>query len=146
MIIGLALSIFSLALVVFSLVGVLLPANLVGLVDKVASGKQGLWSAVFIRLILATLLWLNSQVSHTPMLFKAISVMLVLSAFAHLIVGRDRLGTFRKVLASWPRWAIQLPCLLGVVMGVFILWSLSPSAGGVGSVPISRWCGASKIF
>jgi len=129
MVTGLLLSLFSLALVVFSVAGVFMPASLIGLVDNVASQKQGLWSAVFVRLIFAALLWLNSQVSHTPILFKAISVVLILSAFAHIIVGRARLKKFRKILASWPVWTIRLPCLLGAAMGVFILWALSPTFG-----------------
>jgi len=129
MVTGLLLSLFSLALVVFSVAGVFMPVSLIGMVDNVASQKQGLWSAVFVRLIFAALLWLNSQVSHAPILFKAISVVLILSAFAHIIVGRVRLKKFRIILASWPVWTIRLPCLVGAAMGIFILWALSPMLG-----------------
>lgn len=124
---GLALALLSVSLIVLSIGGVFLPSRLIGLVDNLATGKLGLWSAIVVRFILAALLWINSQASHAPTAFKALSVVLVLSAVAHLLVGRDRLRSFRQVLSSWPLWAIRLPCLFGVAMGVYMLWALSPA-------------------
>ncbi len=68
-------------------------------------------------------------VSHTPTLFKALAALLFLAAIAHPIVGRARLKRFLESLASWPPWAIRLPCLLGVALGGFLLWSISSAIG-----------------
>jgi len=87
-----ALAILSVALVVLSMYGVWLPHRLLGLVSSLASGGLGLWSAIMVRLLLAALLWINAQVSHAPTSFKALAVLLFLSAIAHPIVGRDQQG------------------------------------------------------
>lgn len=126
---GLVLALFSVALVLLSIGGVFQPSRLIGLVDILASGKLGLWSAIVVRFIFALLLWMNSQASNAPTSFKVLSVLLVLSAISHLIVGRDRLRSFRQILSSWPLWAIRVPCFFGVAMGVYVLWALSPVIG-----------------
>ena len=126
---AIALAILSVAMVVISMYGVLLPHRLLGLIRDLTSGGIGLWGAVTVRLLLAALLWFTAQVSHTPTLFKALAALLFLSAIAHLIVGRARLKRFLESLASWPPWAIRLPCLFGVAMGVFMLWAISSAIG-----------------
>lgn len=126
---AIALAILSVAIIVLSLYGVLLPHKLIGLVDGLTTGKLGLWSAVTVRLLLAALLWFTAQVSQTPTIFQALAALLFLSAIAHAIVGRTRLKKFRESLASWPSYAIRLPCLLGVAMGGFLLWAISPAIG-----------------
>ena len=126
---AIALAILSVVIVVLSMYGVLLPHRLIRLVRGFMSGGLGLWSAVTVRLLLAALLWFTAQVSHAPTSFKALAALLFLSAIAHAIVGRARLKKFRESLSSWPPWAIRLPCLLGVAMGVFLLWAISPAIG-----------------
>ena len=126
---AIALAILSVALVVISMYGVLLPNKLIGLIRDITSGKLGLWSAVIVRLLLAALLWFTAQVSRTPTLFKILAAVLVLSAIAHLFVGRARLRRFLESLGSWPPWAIRVPCLFGVAMGVFMLWAVFPAIG-----------------
>ena len=123
------LAILSVAFVVLSMYGVLLPHRLIGLVRRLTSGGIGLWSAVTVRLLLAALLWFTAQVSHTPTSFKALAALLFLAAIAHPIVGRARLKRFLESLASWPPWAIRLPCLFGVAMGGFVLWAISSAIG-----------------
>jgi len=111
-----ALVFFSAALIVLSFCGALLPARLLA---------HGLSSAVVVRIIFAALLWMNAQQSYTPTTFKALSILLVLSAVAHFVVGRKNLAKLRNVLATLPLWAIRLPCLFGAAMGIFVIWSLS---------------------
>jgi hypothetical protein len=126
---AIALAVLSIAIVVLSMYGVLLPHRLIRLVRDLTSGRLGLWSAVTVRLLLAALLWFTAQVSHTPTLFRALAALLFLAAIAHPIVGRARLREFLESLASWPPWAIRLPCLLGVAMGGFLLWAISSGIG-----------------
>ena len=120
------LAILSVAIMVFSMFGLMLPHRLIALIDNSMSGKLwlGLWSAVIVRMLFAALLWFTAQVSQTPALFQALAVLLFLSAVVHAVVGRTRLKKFRELLAAWPAWAIRLPCLLGVVMGGIMLWAL----------------------
>jgi len=120
-----ALAFASIMLIVLSLGGVLQPNRLLALVEHVASGQLGLSSAIMVRFIFAALLWINAQPSYTPTTFKALSILLLLSALAHFIVGRDTLKKLRGALAHLPLWAIRLPCIFGTAMGLFIIWSLS---------------------
>lgn len=126
---AIALAILTAAFIVISTYGVLLPHRLIELIRGSTSGQLGLWSAVTARLLLAALLWLTARLSRTPTLFAILAAILVLSAIAHPIVGRARLRRLLELLASWPLWAIRVPCLLGVAMGGFVLWSISPAIG-----------------
>lgn len=126
---AIALAILSVAIVVISMYGVLLPNNLIGLIRDITSGKIGLWSAVLVRLLLAVLLWFTAHISRTPTLFKILAALLFLSAIAHVMVGRARLKKFLESLGSWPPWAIRVPCLFGVAMGGFMLWAVLPATG-----------------
>ncbi|HBG30827.1 MAG TPA: hypothetical protein DDW98_09380 [Gammaproteobacteria bacterium] len=126
---AIALAIFSVALVVISMYGVLLPKKLLGLIRDSTSGKLGLWSAVNVRLLLVALLWFTAHLSRTPALFRILAAILFLSAIAHVIVGRARLRRFLASLDTWPPWAIRVPCLFGVAMGGFMLWAVFPPLG-----------------
>lgn len=126
---AMALAVLSVAIVTISMYGVLLPYRLIERIRDLTSGRLGLWSAVTVRLLLAALLWLTAQGSRTPTVFKLLAALLFLSAIAHLIVGRARLRKFLESLGSWPPWAIRVPCLCGVAMGVFVLWALSSAFG-----------------
>lgn len=124
-----ALSFFCIVLIVLSLYGALLPVSMLAVIDRVASERLGLTSAIIARVIFAALLWINAQHSYTPTTFKALAMLLLLSAIAHFIVGRNILKKFRHVLATLPLWVIRLPCFLGAAMGIFIMWSLARAAG-----------------
>ena len=128
---AIALAILSVAIIALSMYGLFLPHRLIGLIDDSMSGRLwlGLWSAVTVRMLLAALLWFTAQLSQTPTIFQALAVMLFLSSIAHAVIGRTRLKKFRESLASWPPWAIRLPCLLGVAMGGIMLWAISSAIG-----------------
>lgn len=128
---ALGLAIFSVMIVVISMYGVFLPDKIIDMVRSNMSGRFGLWVAVGVRLLFAAMLWFAAPVSHTPFALKVIAALILLSAIAHQIVGRARLKMLIELLATWPRWAIRLPCLFGVVLGGFLLWSVSSSLGAV---------------
>ena len=116
-------------MVVLSAYGVILPHRIISLVRGNMSRGRGLWIAVGVRLVFAALLWFTAPVSQTPSLFKVLAAVLFLSAVGHQMVGRPRLKKFIESLAAWPLWAIRLPCILGVLLGGFLLWSLSNALG-----------------
>ncbi len=124
-----ALAIFSVMIVVLSTYGVFLPDRIIGMVRSNMSRGPGLWIAVGVRLLFAAMLWFAAPISHTPILLKVLAALILLSAIAHQFVGRTRLKIFIESLATWPRWAIRLPCLFGVALGAFLLWSVSSSLG-----------------
>jgi hypothetical protein len=120
-----ALAILSILIIALSLYGVLLPHRLIGLARGLMQGRSGLWIAVTIRLLLAVFLWFTAPVSHTPAFFRILAVLMLLAVAALFIAGRSRLNQFIAHIASWPTWVIRLQCLLGVVLGGFLLWSIS---------------------
>lgn len=121
-----ALAIMSVMIIALSMYGVLLPHRLTRLVrDFMQRGIGGLWFAVAIRLLLGALLWLTAPGSHTPGLFKALSVLMFLTAVTLPMVGHARLNKFIAHIDSCPPWVIRLTCCLGVALGVFLLWSIS---------------------
>lgn len=122
---AIALAILSVLIVVLSVYGVLLPHRLIGLVRGNMSRGLGLWIAVGVRLLIAALLWFTAPASHTPILFRVFAAVLFLSAITHQVVGRSGLKKFIELLDSWPLWAIRLPCLFGIALGGFLLWSVS---------------------
>jgi len=125
--VAIALAILSVAIIVFSMYGLLFPHRLIGLIHNSMNGRLwlGLWSAVIVRILLAALLWFTAQTSQTPTIFQVLAVVLFLSAIAHAAVGRTRLKRFRESLMSWRPWAIRLPCFFGIVMGGIMLWATS---------------------
>ena len=126
---ALALAIFSLVFVALSMYGVLLPQRLIRLVRGVMSGWLGLWIAVAVRVMLAALLWLSAPVSHTPTIFKILAALISLETVTLPIIGVPRLKSFIDYVATWPQWAIRLPCILGIALGGFFLWSISSAIG-----------------
>ncbi len=118
------LAFFSILLIVFSLYGAFQPASLLVLVDSNGSSVFGLWCAVVVRLAFSALLWMNAQHSNNPTAFNVLSIVLLVSAFTHLAVGRNMLAKFRRVLVGLPSWAISLPCIFGALTGLFVLWGL----------------------
>lgn len=122
---ALMLGILSALLLVLSLYGVLMPHRLVALVRGIMAKDTGLWIAVSVRLLLGILLWFAAPASRTPMIFKVLSIFIVLAAVALFFAGQPRLGKLVATLTSWPSWAIRLSCLFGVALGGFLLWSIN---------------------
>ena len=124
-----ALAILSVIIVALSMYGVLMPNRLIRLVRGFMQRGIGLWFAVAIRLLLGVLLWFSAPVSHTPGLFKALSVLMFLTAVTLPMVGYSRLNKFIEHISSCPLRLIRLLCLLGVALGGFLLLSISSALG-----------------
>lgn len=127
---AIALAILALVLCGLSVFGVLVPHRLIQVARSLMSKSPlGLWIAVVVRVLLAALLWFTAPVSRTSLTFQTLAVLILLTAVILLMVGRNRLERFIQWLTSWPGWVIRLSCLLGVAMGVFLLWSMAPAIG-----------------
>ena len=121
------LALVAITIVAFSLYGVLQPARLIAWVQKFMAGRQGLTTAIVVRLVLAVLLWFTAAESQTPTIFRVLAVITLLAAFVFPFVGIDRIRALINRVAGWPRWALSLECLLGVALGSFLLWSIWPA-------------------
>lgn len=119
-----ALVIFAALIIAMSIYGIVRPLKLTALVRRFMI-SPGVWGAVAIRLLLAGLLWFSAPISHTPLTFKVLALLTLLAAIALPIIGAARLMKFIEYLASWPPIAIRIQCLLGIALGIFLLWSLS---------------------
>lgn len=119
-----ALAMLSVLIMAMSIYGVVQPRKLMELVRRFMI-NPGVWGAVAIRLLLAGLLWLTAEVSHTPITFKVLALLTLLAAIAMPMVGAARMMKFIDYVAAWPPIAIRIQCLLGVALGAFLLWSLS---------------------
>lgn len=121
------LAIASIIIVVLSLYGVLLPQKLVTWVRGYMAGRQGLVTAVGVRLLLAALLWFTAPDSQTPTVFRVFAILTLTAALVFPFVGIDRIRRLIDRVASWPVWVLRLDCLLGVALGLFMLWSIWPA-------------------
>ena len=124
---AITLAIFSLIIVLLSVYGFFQPLVLTSYVRRFMAGL-GLWVAVVARLILALLLWFSAPLSHTPVTFQVLAILVLVSAIVLPIIGAQRILKLLDWVASWRQLAIRLWCLLGVGFGGFLLWSISPAA------------------
>lgn len=123
----LLLAIVSVTILVLSLYGVLLPDRLVTWVRGFMAGRQGLAVAIGVRVLLAALLWFTAPVSQTPAVFRVLAIVTLVVAVVLPFVGIDRIRKLIDYVATWPRWVLRLDCLLGVALGLFLLWSIWPA-------------------
>lgn len=122
------LFVVSVLLCVLFLGGVLYPRRLIAFVRRFIEGP-GLAGAVALRALFAVLLWFSAPVSLTPAAFKALAVVVFVAALSALLLGRAAIGRLIEGMARWPGAAIRMLCAAGLVLLVFILWSVSPALG-----------------
>ncbi|MGI9434656.1 MAG: hypothetical protein ACR2Q4_07495 [Geminicoccaceae bacterium] len=125
MAIGLAL--ISVVIIAMSAYGMALPRKLISPVRNFMEWSGSVWFAALIRLLLAVLLWFTASASHTPTIFKILALVTLLVAVTLPFLGAARMIRLIDYFASWPPMAIRGQCLLGVLFGMFVLWSLSPA-------------------
>jgi hypothetical protein len=123
---AIGLAVFALVIALLALYGVLQPLRLVTFVRGFMAGGSGLLIAVVGRLVLAALLWLSAPLSLTPTVFKVLTFLALLAAFALPILGTQRILSLMGWVEGWGPSAIRLACLIGVAFGGFLLWSVSP--------------------
>lgn len=121
------LALVSITIVVLSLYGIFLPEKLVTRVRSFMAGRHGMVTAIGVRLLLAALLWFTAPDSQTPTIFRVFAIIMLAAAVVFPFVGIDRIRKLIDYVAGWPKWALRLDCLLGAVLGLFLLWSIWPA-------------------
>lgn len=121
------LAIVAATILVLSLYGFLFPDRLVRWVQGFMAGRHGLTFAIAVRVLLAALLWFTAPDSQTPTVFRVFAILTLVAAAVFPFVGIERIRKLIDYVASWPNWVLRLDCLLGVALGVFLLWSIWPA-------------------
>ena len=119
-----ALAIFAVLIVVASAIAIIFPSELLNYVLGLMAGS-GIWWAASTRVLLAVLLWFSAVASRTPITFRVLAILALASAVFIVVIGSEGLIHIIDWFSSWPLWGVRIPSVLGVVFGLFLLWSIS---------------------
>ena len=119
-----ALAFFAVFMIVTAGFGVIFPNESLSFLREIVVGP-GLWGAIGGRLVLAVLLWFSAPVSRTPITFRVLAILALISALFVVTVGSQGLLEIIDWYAAWPNWGIRLQATLGMAFGVFLLWSVA---------------------
>ena len=111
------------------LLGVVRPRRLIAVARSMLGGT-GVAGAVGVRVVLAALLWFSAPVSSTPGAFRVLATVMLVAAISALVLGTDRVVRLVDRMADWRPVFVRLPIAVGLVLCVFMLWSVSPAIGG----------------
>ena len=123
------LAILSALLGALCLLGVLHPRRLIAVAGGVLRGT-GVAGAVGVRLLLAALLWFSAPVSSTPGAFRILATVMLVAALSALVLGKDRVVRLVDRMSDWRPIFVRIPIAVGLVLCVFMLWSVSSAIGG----------------
>ena len=123
------LAIVSALLGALFLLGVVNPRRLIAVARNLVGGT-GVAGAVGVRLLLAALLWFSAPVSSSPGTFRVLSSVMLVAALSALVLGTDRIARVVDRMADWRPVYVRLPIAVGLVLCVFMLWSVLPAIGG----------------
>ena len=123
------LAILSTLLGALFLIGVLSPHRVIAVARNLLGGT-GVAGAVGVRLLLAALLWYSAPVSLNPGAFRILTSVMLVAALSALVLGTDRLARLTDRMADWRPVFVRLPIAVGLMLCVFVLWSVSPAIGG----------------
>lgn len=105
-----------------SLIGIAVPARLIGVVRAVMSDPRGLYFAAIVRLVLGVLMILAAPASLFPVVFRVIGVIAVLAALAIPVMGRARLERFVDWFAAMPAAVIRGWLIFAFAFGAFLVY------------------------
>ncbi len=123
------LAILSTLLSALFLLGVIRPRTLMAVARRIL-GASGIAGAVAARLVFAALLWFSAPVSATPGGFRVLATVMIVAAFSALVLGNDRTTRLVERMAGWRPVFVRIPIAVGLVVCVFMLWSVAPAIGG----------------
>jgi hypothetical protein len=120
-----ALAIFAVFITVGSAFAVMFPSDILSFAAEFLAEPGGVWWAAAMRLLLAALMWFSAPVSRTPVTFRVLAGVALLAAVSLPIMGTERMLTILEWYASQPDWVVRLQSSLGLILGGFLLWSVS---------------------
>lgn len=121
-----ALAVLATLIIGLSSWGVLFPADLISFVRTFMRRNGSIVVSVAVRILLAALLWVTAPASNTPTTFNVLTGIALLAALLIAMAGSERVSRLIERLGSWPESVLRLQCLLGVALGLFLIWSVSP--------------------
>lgn len=83
----------------------------------------GMWLAVGLRLVFATVLWFAAPLSRTEILLKGLAGLVLLSAVVLPVFGFRRFQNFIGWWLKLPNGLVRLWCIVGILIGCFVFWS-----------------------
>ena len=117
-----AIAIFGVLVCLGSLVGIVAPGRLIGVVRKVMYLPSVLYLAVIVRIALGVLLIASASVSRFPTAFLTIGWIAIAAALAIPFIGQVRLIRLMEWFAGLPAVAIRGWLVFGFALGVFLIY------------------------
>ena len=110
-------------IVLLSLWGVASPVRLMRRVRSVMDESWGMHFAVVVRIILGISLLVAAPASKFVVLFKALGWLTLIAAAA--LIGHKRLVSVIDWFQGFPRPAIRLWLMFGVLFGAFVVYGIT---------------------
>lgn len=117
-----AIAIFGVLVGLGSLVGIVAPGRLIGVVRAVMNRPGVLYLAVIVRVALGVLLIAAAPVSRFPTAFLAVGWIAIAAALAIPFIGYVRLMRLMDWFAGLPAIAIRGWLVFGFVFGAFLIY------------------------
>ena len=112
-------------IVLLSLWGVASPVRLMRRVRSVMDESWGMPFAVVVRIILGISLLVAAPASKFVVLFKALGWLALIAAAALPLIGHERLVCVIDWFQGFPRPAIRLWLMFGVLFGAFVVYGIT---------------------
>ena len=123
---SIVVQLFGAAICVVSVLGMIMPAVLLGMIRKIAARPSGFLGAVAARIVLGGALLTAASVSRFPGAFIALGWVAIVAALVLLFVGHPRFQKLAGWVARWPVNAVRVGLALGAVFGLFLVYAVTP--------------------
>jgi len=117
-----AIAIFGVLVCLGSLVGIVAPAKLIGVVRSVMDRPGVLYLAVIVRVALGVLLIAAAPVSRFPLLFLVFGWIAIAAALAIPFIGYVRMVRLMEWFVRMPAAAIRGWLIFGLAFGAFLIY------------------------
>ena len=114
---------YGLLLLSFSAVGVVRPALLIGLVERLWRSRAGLYLAVLVRAAVGILLLAAASRTRFPWVVTGLGVLALVAAVSRLLIGYER---YHKLIEWWVARGARFArawSLVGGLFGAFLIYA-----------------------
>ena len=115
---------FAFAILTLGVWGVLQPAPLLGLVDRVWTNRKGIFVAVSLRLFFGIALILVAAETRYPQFIQALGVLVIVAALAAPLFGTTRIQAAVIWWKSLPTYVVRIWAALAALFGGFVLYAV----------------------
>jgi len=113
---------YGVLLLSLSVLGVVRPAFLIGLVERLWRSRAGLYLAVLIRIAVGVLLLAAASSTRFPGIVKVLGVLALVAAVSRLLVGHER---YHKLIDWWAARGAGFTrawSLIGALFSAFLIY------------------------